>query len=99
MTNGTKLNATARQGDSLLRHLAVCIPTGGMYKCLTEIDMSKITSDAELFRALKSVYHGSRKSKAKWRMFLKPVSVEFVQVCGNSIPNESCQIKLEGYVD
>ncbi|KAE8443593.1 hypothetical protein EG329_001526 [Mollisiaceae sp. DMI_Dod_QoI] len=58
---------------------AVCIPAGGIYKALTEIDMSGIKSDAGLFLAIKSIYRKRKGSKARWNMFLKPVGVDFIQ--------------------
>jgi hypothetical protein len=38
--------------DSPPRYFAVCIPAGGIYKALNEIDMSTIKSDAGLFSAI-----------------------------------------------
>ncbi|KAF2630918.1 hypothetical protein BU25DRAFT_387197 [Macroventuria anomochaeta] len=61
------------------RHLAVCISSGGIYKRLTEIDVSTVRSDAELFSELKNVYQSVRKLRLHLAMFLKPVSVEFIQ--------------------
>lgn len=55
-------------------------PAGGMYKALNEIDMSRIKSDAGLFLVVKNIYQNGTGFKSRWRMFLKPVSVEFVQV-------------------
>ena len=66
--------------DPRPKYFAVCTPAGGMYKALNEIDMSRIKSDAGLFLAVKNIYQNGRGFKSRWRMFLKPVSVEFVQV-------------------
>lgn len=73
-------NNSQNERDPRPKYFAVCIPAGGMYKALNEIDMSRIKSDAGLFLAVKNIYQNGRGFKARWSMFLKPVSVEFVQV-------------------
>jgi hypothetical protein len=62
------------------KYLAICVSTGGIYKVLTEIDVSKIKSDAEFFLAIKTIYQDNQKSRKRWRIFFKPITVEFVQV-------------------
>jgi hypothetical protein len=79
-TSAVIQNNSHNQTDPRPKYFAVCIPAGGIYKALIEIDTSIIKSDDELFLAIKQVYQNERGCKA-WRcMFLKPVSIEFVQV-------------------
>ncbi|KAH7355924.1 hypothetical protein BKA66DRAFT_474440 [Pyrenochaeta sp. MPI-SDFR-AT-0127] len=72
-------NGNERDGYVDPRYLAICTSTGGIYKILTEIDVSNMKSDAELFAAVKTVYQSSRKSKMHLSMLFRPVSVEFIQ--------------------
>ena len=62
------------------KYLAVCTSAGGIYKKLNEIDVSKVTSDAALFLAIKELYQEGGKFRGRRPAFWKPVNVEFVQV-------------------
>ncbi|KAF2178921.1 hypothetical protein K469DRAFT_597856 [Zopfia rhizophila CBS 207.26] len=73
------LNVQHDQVSPQRKYFAICISAGGIYKVLTEIDVSSLKSDAGLFLAVKEIYQNSRKSKIRWRMFLEPVNIEFVQ--------------------
>ena len=67
--------------SSLPKYLAICIPVKGFYINLVEIDMSGIDSDFSLFLAVKTAYEKTKKLRGILGRFLRPISVEFVQVC------------------
>lgn len=62
------------------RFLALCINTIGDYKVCSEIPMLKITSDAQLFLEMKKRYLAKRGSWSHMNIFVKPMTVEFIQV-------------------
>jgi hypothetical protein len=66
------------------KYLAICTTLGGVYKSLTEIDVSGMKSDNELFLAIRDVYTRLRKSRIYRSILFKPVGVEFVRVCTSS---------------
>jgi hypothetical protein len=60
--------------------LALCINTTGDYKVCSEIPMSNITSDAQLFLEMKRRYLAKRGSWSRMNIFVKPMTIEFIQV-------------------
>ncbi|KAH7013407.1 hypothetical protein EDB80DRAFT_371298 [Ilyonectria destructans] len=82
--------------------LALCVNTGGIYKTLTEISTEKIACDAEAFRVMKKEYLKKRGFRSRFKLLIKPITVEFIQftlwnlrggyisVCNrpNAIPSE-----------
>ncbi|KAL7790666.1 hypothetical protein V8C43DRAFT_285140 [Trichoderma afarasin] len=86
------------------KFLALCVNTGGMYKTLAELDMSRINSDGEAFSQMKKAYLQYRGVRSRLHFLVKPVTVEFVRftlwnlrhgyvsVCDrpNSMPPNSC---------
>ncbi|KAF2438997.1 hypothetical protein P171DRAFT_370751 [Karstenula rhodostoma CBS 690.94] len=62
------------------RYLAVSSSFGGIYKGLSELDISQLKSDAQLFMAVATIYLELSSWRRLRRIFLKPVSVEFVQL-------------------
>ena len=75
-------NAHNRQTSLQPKYFAVCVPTGGIYKILNEIDVSEIKADANLFLGVEQIYQSSRRFKTRWkRILLRPVNIEFIQVC------------------
>ncbi|KAK0652541.1 hypothetical protein B0T16DRAFT_490373 [Cercophora newfieldiana] len=61
------------------KFLALCVDSGGIYKTLTEIDVSQTRSDAEAFLQIKRAYLNSRSLRSRLNILLKPVTVEFVR--------------------
>ncbi|KAL7953700.1 hypothetical protein V8C34DRAFT_296259 [Trichoderma compactum] len=88
----------------LPKFLALCVNTGGMYKTLAELDMSRINSDGEAFSQMKKAYLQYRGVRSRLHFLVKPVTVEFVRftlwnlrhgyvsVCDrpNSMPPNTC---------
>ncbi|KAL6693019.1 hypothetical protein J3F84DRAFT_82591 [Trichoderma pleuroticola] len=86
------------------KFLALCVNTGGMYKTLAELDMSRINSDGEAFSQMKMAYLQYRGVRSRLHFLVKPVTVEFVRftlwnlrhgyvsVCDrpNSMPPNTC---------
>ncbi|KAK4076722.1 uncharacterized protein Triagg1_4325 [Trichoderma aggressivum f. europaeum] len=86
------------------KFLALCVNTGGMYKTLAELDMSRINSDGEAFSQMKKAYLQYRGVRSRLHFLVKPVTVEFVRftlwnlrrgyvsVCDrpNSMPPNTC---------
>lgn len=62
------------------KFLALCVNTGGMYKTLAELDMSRINSDGEAFSQMKKAYLQYRGVRSRLHFLVKPVTVEFVRV-------------------
>lgn len=62
------------------KFLALCVNTGGMYKTLAELDMSRINSDSEAFSQMKKAYLQYRGVRSRLHFLIKPVTVEFVRV-------------------
>lgn len=62
------------------KFLALCVNTGGMYKTLAELDMSRINSDGEAFSQMKKAYLHYRGVRSRLHFLVKPVTVEFVRV-------------------
>ncbi|CZR60637.1 uncharacterized protein PAC_10533 [Phialocephala subalpina] len=63
---------------STFSYLALCVNTGEFRKSLTEIEVSRLTSDQQLFKQMKSSYRQLRGVKAKFSFLIKPVSMRFV---------------------
>ncbi|KAM6478607.1 hypothetical protein HDV62DRAFT_370831 [Trichoderma sp. SZMC 28011] len=61
------------------KFLALCVNTGGMYKTLAELDMSRINSDSEAFSQMKKAYLQYRGVRSRLHFLIKPVTVEFVR--------------------
>ncbi|KAL6786567.1 hypothetical protein J3E68DRAFT_420029 [Trichoderma sp. SZMC 28012] len=61
------------------KFLALCVNTGGMYKTLAELDMSRINSDGEAFSQMKKAYLQYRGVRSRLHFLVKPVTVEFVR--------------------
>jgi len=63
------------------RFVALCINTGEFDMTLGEVDISSITTDRQMFQALKSTYHSRRgfRTKAFRRWLIKPVDIKFIQ--------------------
>lgn len=62
------------------KFLALCVNTGGMYKTLAELDMSRINSDGEAFSQMKKSYLQYRGVRSRLHFLVKPVTIEFVRV-------------------
>ncbi|KAL7904291.1 hypothetical protein GGI35DRAFT_463812 [Trichoderma velutinum] len=106
----TSLSASSTDASSVdvetirPKFLGLCINTGGMYKTLAELDMSRINSDGEAFSQMKKAYLQYRGARSRLHFLIKPVTVEFVRftlwnlrhgyvsVCDrpNSMPPNTC---------
>ena len=62
------------------KFLALCVNTGGIYKTLSEVDLTGIKSDMFGFLKMKEAYLGTRGLRSRLRFLIKPVNLEFVQV-------------------
>lgn len=62
------------------KFLALCVNTGGIYKTLVEINTADTESDAAVFLKMKQAYKNTRGLRYRFRLIIKPVAVEFVQV-------------------
>jgi len=69
------------QGNTRPKYLAICVSRSGIYKAVTEIEMSAVTSDASLFQRIQDAYYKSRGPWAKFTIFRKPMAVEFIRAC------------------
>lgn len=80
------LKVTSTIGDEMKpRYLAICMSAGGMYKQLSEIDVSGFMSYTELFAAVKNLYRNIRCSNFIRRTLFRPVSIDYIQVSSRSI--------------
>lgn len=73
-----RLTQNQKQGGS--KFLALCVNTGGIYKTLIEINTADTESDAAVFLKMKQAYKNARGLRYRFRLIIKPVAVEFVQV-------------------
>ncbi|KAJ4854377.1 uncharacterized protein T069G_11356 [Trichoderma breve] len=107
-SNRTSLSTGSTDASSVdaipPKFLALCVNTGGMYKTLAELDMSRINSDSEAFSQMKKAYLQYRGVRSRLHFLVKPVTVEFVRftlwnlrhgyvsVCDrpNSMPPNTC---------
>ena len=62
------------------KYFELCINYGKWERRLGEIDISAISTDGELFRAIRSKYEGIRGFRTKKLYLLEPVDIHFVQV-------------------
>lgn len=62
------------------KFLALCVNTGGIYKTLSEVDLTGIKSDMAGFLKMKEAYVGTRGLRSRLGFLIKPVTLEFVQV-------------------
>ena len=60
--------------------LALCINSRGAYKVCSEIPIAKVASDAQLFLDMKSRYIKERGIWSRFNVFVKPNTVEFIEV-------------------
>ncbi|KAF1994374.1 hypothetical protein P154DRAFT_585859 [Amniculicola lignicola CBS 123094] len=78
---GAQSSTTSAQGTtSTPRYLAICTSSGGIYKTLSELDISPLKSDSELFLAVADIYRKSSTAHSLWKLLLRPVSVEFIHL-------------------
>jgi hypothetical protein len=75
----------------VLGFLALCVNVRGIYKILCEIGVAEQSSDAAIFLAMKSQYLAKRSRHSLSRYFVKPATVEYIQVCNH------CHLPLETY--
>ncbi|KAM6511763.1 hypothetical protein FALCPG4_016758 [Fusarium falciforme] len=61
------------------KFIALCVNTGGIYKTLSEVDLTGIKSDMAGFLKMKEAYLGTRGLRSRLRFLIKPVNLEFVQ--------------------
>ncbi|KAI8650147.1 hypothetical protein NCS56_01466600 [Fusarium sp. Ph1] len=61
------------------KFLALCVNTEGIYKTLTEVDLTGIKSDMAGLLKMKEAYVGTRGLRSRLRFLTKPVTLEFVQ--------------------
>jgi hypothetical protein len=78
-------------GSPFLGFLALCVNISGIYKTLCEIGVSEQSSDAAIFLAMKSQYLAKRSKHSLSRYFVKPTTVEYIQV------RNFCYHRLEIY--
>lgn len=58
--------------------LALCVNTGGIYKTIAEISTEKIACDAEAFRVKKKEYLKKCGFRSRFKLLIKPITVEFI---------------------
>jgi hypothetical protein len=63
--------------------LAFCINTRGIYKVCSEIPISKLASDAQLFLEMKKRYISTRGYWSRFNFLVKHTTIEFIQVIKN----------------
>ncbi|KAK5711693.1 hypothetical protein LTR17_018274 [Elasticomyces elasticus] len=84
-SHGPTINITpARRASDptqtlLPRYLELCVNTGRLCQSLGEIDATRITSDAELFRWVRRRYRDLRGWRMRSRFCLRPKSIRFVR--------------------
>ena len=112
MSGGTGLGGIRTNGGTpdpgSKRFLELCVNTGEFQKQLTEIDVSSVASDGQLFRLIRQRYDEVRRFRVNY-FLLRPVDVHFVQfsvedrhrvgICATpmAIPSEA-DMKTRGYV-
>jgi hypothetical protein len=72
----TQASGTPRQPTK--RFIELCVNTGEFQRQLAEIDVSDVSSDAQLFDRIREHYREVRSFRTKY-FLLKPVDVHFVQ--------------------
>jgi hypothetical protein len=86
--SGEDFDAKVADKAKTQKYLALCINVGGIYKTLSEIDMTDITSDAKLFLKMKEEYQSKRWKRFNFNWLVKPATVEYIEV-SNSISRKS----------
>ena len=62
------------------QYLALCVNTREFEKILDEIEVSDVTSDAELFNRLRSSYRNLRGFRSRFLFLIQPIAIRFVHV-------------------
>jgi len=79
-TSSSTTLSQSQNESSKSKFLALCVNTGGIYKTLSEIDITGTKSDRDGFQKLKQKYLGTGGFRSKFSFLIRPVTLEFVQV-------------------
>ncbi|KAI1323655.1 hypothetical protein F5Y16DRAFT_383060 [Xylariaceae sp. FL0255] len=78
-TTTASSSVSSQVGVKRPRFLALCVNKGGIYKTLTEIDTSAMTSDAVAFSIMRNEYYKTRGLRSRFKFLIKATTIEFVQ--------------------
>lgn len=62
------------------RYLELCVNTGFMKRCLSEIDLTGVGSDGEMFMDIRHKYWDVRRLSFPYNLLTKPVKFKYVKV-------------------